>query len=53
MLLTPNVTINPVGLDTNIGIGSTAQAIAIINTLGQLASIRYSFAVLDTLQLQL
>ena len=42
--IAPNVTINPVGLDTNIGIGSTAQAIAIINTLGELASIRYSFA---------
>ena len=41
---TPNVTVNAVGLDTNIGIGSTAKAIAIINTLGQLASIRYSFA---------
>jgi len=41
---TPNVTVNAVGLDTNIGIGSTAQAIAIINTLGELASIRYSFA---------
>ena len=40
----PNVTINPVGLDTNIGIGSTAQAIAIVNTLGEVASIRYSFA---------
>ena len=40
----PNVKINPVGLDTNIGIGSTAQAIAIVNTLGQVASIRYSFA---------
>ena len=42
--IVPNVTINPVGLDTNIGIGSTAQAIAIVNTLGQVASIRYSFA---------
>ena len=41
---TPNVSINAVGLDTNIGIGSTAKAIAIINTLGELASIRYSFA---------
>ena len=40
----PNVKINPVGLDTNIGIGSTAQAVAIVNTLGQVASIRYSFA---------
>ena len=41
-------------IDTNIGIGSTAQAIAIINTLGELASIRYSvLQVLDTLQLQL
>ena len=40
----PNVTVNPVGLDTNIGIGSTAKAIAIVNTLGQIASIRYSFA---------
>ncbi len=40
----PNVKINPVGLDTNIGIGSTAQAIAIVNTLGEVASIRYSFA---------
>ena len=40
----PNVTINAVGLDTNIGIGSTAKAIAIVNTLGQIASIRYSFA---------
>jgi len=40
----PNVTINAVGLDTNIGIGSTAKAIAIVNTLGQVASIRYSFA---------
>ena len=37
---TPNVSINAVGLDTNIGIGSTAKAVAIINTLGQLASIR-------------
>ena len=36
----PNIKINPVGLDTNIGIGSTAQAIAIVNTLGQVASIR-------------
>jgi len=42
--IVPNVKINPVGLDTNIGIGSTAQAIAIVNTLGQVASIRYSFA---------
>ena len=42
--IVPNVTINPVGLDTNIGIGSTAQAIAIVNTLGQVASIRYTFA---------
>ena len=42
--IVPDVTINPVGLDTNIGIGSTAQAIAIVNTLGQVASIRYSFA---------
>ena len=42
--IVPNVTINPVGLDTNIGVGSTAQAIAIVNTLGQVASIRYSFA---------
>ena len=42
--IVPNVTINPVGLDTNIGIGSSAQAIAIVNTLGQVASIRYSFA---------
>ena len=41
---TPNVSINAVGLDTNIGIGSTTKAVAIINTLGQLASIRYSFA---------
>ena len=41
---TPNVSINAVGLDTNIGIGSTAKAVAIINTLGELASIRYSFA---------
>ena len=41
---TPNVSINAVGLDTNIGIGSTAKAVAVINTLGQLASIRYSFA---------
>jgi len=40
----PTVTFNPVGLDTNIGVGSTAQAIAIINTLGQLASIRYTNA---------
>ena len=40
----PNVTINAVGLDTNIGIGSTAKAIAIVNTLGEIASIRYSFA---------
>ena len=40
----PNVTVNAVGLDTNIGIGSTAKAIAIVNTLGQIASIRYSFA---------
>ena len=40
----PNVTVNPVGLDTNIGIGSTAKAIAIVNTLGEIASIRYSFA---------
>ena len=42
--IVPNVTINPVGLDTNIGIGSTAQAVAIVNTLGQVASIRYTFA---------
>ena len=42
--IVPNVTINPVGLDTNIGIGSTAKAIAIVNTLGQVASIRYTFA---------
>tara|TARA_Y100000766_G_C18852461_1_gene578906 strand:- start:530 stop:1408 length:879 start_codon:yes stop_codon:yes gene_type:complete len=42
--IVPNVTVNPVGLDTNIGIGSTAKAIAIVNTLGQIASIRYSFA---------
>ena len=42
--IVPSVKINPVGLDTNIGIGSTAQAIAIVNTLGQIASIRYSFA---------
>ena len=41
---TPNVSINAVGLDTNIGIGSTAKAVAVINTLGQLASIRYTFA---------
>ena len=40
----PTVSINAVGLDTNIGIGSTAKAIAIINTKGELASIRYSFA---------
>ena len=40
----PNVTVNAVGLDTNIGIGSTAKAIAIVNTLGEIASIRYSFA---------
>ena len=40
----PNVSINAVGLDTNIGIGSTAKAIAIVNTLGEIASIRYSFA---------
>ena len=40
----PNVTVNAVGLDTNIGIGSTAKAIAIVNTLGQIASIRYSFS---------
>ena len=40
----PTITFNPVGLDTNIGVGSTAQAIAIINTLGELASIRYTFA---------
>ena len=40
----PNVTVNAVGLDTNIGIGSTAKAIAIVNTLGEVASIRYSFA---------
>ena len=40
----PNVTVNAVGLDTNIGIGSTARAIAIVNTLGEVASIRYSFA---------
>ena len=40
----PTVSINAVGLDTNIGIGSTAKAIAVINTKGQLASIRYSFA---------
>ena len=40
----PNVTINAVGLDTNIGIGSTAKAVAIVNTLGEIASIRYSFA---------
>ena len=42
--ITPKVSINAVGLDTNIGIGSTAKAIAIVNTLGQVASIRYSFA---------
>ena len=42
--ITPQVSINAVGLDTNIGIGSTAKAIAIVNTLGQVASIRYSFA---------
>ena len=42
--IVPNVTINPVGLDTNIGIGSTALAVAIVNTLGQVASIRYTFA---------
>ena len=42
--IVPTVTINPVGLDTNIGIGSTAQAVAIVNTLGQVASIRYTFA---------
>ena len=40
----PTVTFNPVGLDTNIGVGSTAQAVAIINTLGKLASIRYTNA---------
>ena len=40
----PKVSINPVGLDTNIGIGSTAKAVAIVNTLGQVASIRYTFA---------
>ena len=37
----PKVTINPVGLDTNIGLGSTALAVAFINTLGKLNSIRY------------
>ena len=37
----PTVTINPVGLDTNIAIGSTAVAVAFVNTLGQLNSIRY------------
>ena len=42
--ITPKVSINAVGLDTNIGIGSTAKAVAIVNTLGQVASIRYSFA---------
>ena len=42
--ITPKVSINAVGLDTNIGIGSTAKAVAIVNTLGQIASIRYSFA---------
>ena len=40
----PNITVNPVGLDTNIGIGSIAKPIAILNTLGQVASIRYSFS---------
>jgi len=40
----PKVSINAVGLDTNIGIGSTAKAVAIVNTLGQVASIRYTFA---------
>ena len=38
--ITPKVSINAVGLDTNIGIGSTAKAVAIVNTLGQVASIR-------------
>ena len=42
--ITPKVSINAVGLDTNIGIGSTAKAVAIVNTLGQVASIRYTFA---------
>ena len=37
----PTITINPVGLDTNIAIGSTAVAVAFVNTLGQLNSIRY------------
>jgi len=40
----PTVSFNPVGLDTNIGVGSTAQAVAIINTLGKVASIRYTNA---------
>ena len=35
----PKVSINPVGLDTNIGIGSTAKAVAIVNTLGQVLSL--------------
>ena len=40
----PTVSFNPVGLDTNIGVGSTAQAVAVINTLGKVASIRYTNA---------
>ena len=40
----PTVTINPVGLDTSIGIGSTALAIAYVNTLGELNSIRFTNA---------
>ena len=40
----PIVTVNPVGLDTNIGTGSTALAVAYVNTLGELNSIRYTNA---------
>jgi len=40
----PTVTINPVGLDTSIGIGSTALAVAYVNTLGELNSIRFTNA---------
>ena len=46
----PTVTVNPVGLDTNIGTGSTALAVAYVNTLGELNSIRYTNAGIgDTL----
>ena len=40
----PTVTINPVGLDTSIGIGSTALAVAYVNTLGELNAIRFTNA---------